>query len=143
MAFVGLLVTVYSLLGSFSGLGAGVLCDKIGRRTVLLLSLSSVSFLFFLLGSTTKLWYVVILLILLVMLPSASHPWNPATTTMLADVIKPHARTRGYGLLRVGGNMGFAIGPAAGGLLASSLGFQGLTQIYCLLQRTITSSFVM
>jgi len=130
MTLVGILVTVYSLIGSFSGLGAGILCDKIGRRLVLLLSLSSVSIMFFFLGTTNELWLVVILLILLAIGRSLHLP---ATTAMLADVIKPHVRTRAYGLLRIGGNMGFAIGPAVGGLLAASLGYQRLFTITSIL----------
>jgi len=126
MILVGLLVTSYSLIGSFSGLGAGILCDKVGRRIILLISLASVSILFFMLGSTTDLWTIVALLITLAIARSLHLP---ATTSMLADVIKPKARTRAYGLLRVGGNAGFAIGPAVGGLLAASLGFNSLFKL--------------
>ena len=45
--------------------------------------------------------------------------YNPASKAMLADLVAPKDRARAYALMRVAGNLGFAIGPALGGFLAA------------------------
>jgi MFS family permease len=45
---------------------------------------------------------------------------------MVADVTPPARRSRAYGLVRVGGNVGWAMGPMVAGLIAASAGSQAI-----------------
>ena len=53
---------------------------------------------------------------------AGSAMFDAARNAMVADVTPEGARARAYGLVRVGGNIGWALGPAVAGLIAASAG---------------------
>ena len=44
--------------------------------------------------------------------------FEPASSAMVADMVEPSRRLEAYGLLRIGQNIGWTVGPLLGGLLA-------------------------
>jgi MFS family permease len=51
-----------------------------------------------------------------------SSSFDAARNAMIADVAEPGARGRAYGLVRVGGNVGWALGPMTAGLASAVAG---------------------
>jgi MFS family permease len=89
----------------------GPLTDRYGRKPVMLASLSgsSATFLSFAFVENSQEYVVVCLAAGLI----GSAPFDAARNAMIADVAPKHLRARAYGLVRVGGNMGWALGPTA------------------------------
>lgn len=102
-----------SILGSFMG---GRFTDKLGFYYVQFFSLLLNGVLFFVLGAMQTLWQIAICIFVLSSLGEAFRPANAAT---IAAYSNDTNRTRCYSLNRLAINLGWAIGPAVGGLLAS------------------------
>lgn len=120
---VGWIMTCFgvgSVLGSWLG---GKLTDKIGYYKVMSISLFLTGILF------VALQYVSTLLgfcigIFLVML--VADTFRPAMFVALSAYSKPENKTRSVTLIRLAINLGFTAGPAVGGLIITSIGYQGL-----------------
>lgn len=52
--------------------------------------------------------------------------FRPANTVAIAHFSKPENQTRSYSLMRLAFNLGFTLGPAAGGVIAAQFGYQWL-----------------
>lgn len=126
MSLVGTLMffaAFASALGQFLG---GELSDRWGRKRVLLVSLA-IRILAFL----TTAWLMAsvgsilaIASLYLVIRVSGGLAQSPVSA-LLADYRRAR-RVEGYGLLRVGANVGWALGPALGGYLATFLPYAAL-----------------
>ncbi len=112
---ITLLFAAYSFGGIFGEIGWGRLSDRVGRRPVLI-------------GATaaTALSYVAfafvpnLALALVVRVVTGFFSGTVGVCqSYIADVTPPEARARNIGLLGAALNLGFAVGPAIGGLLAS------------------------
>jgi MFS family permease len=102
-----------SILGGYLG---GRLTDKFGHYGVLVLSLFFNGILFIVLGQMqTLLQFMVCIFIL----SSLGESFRPANSAAIAAYSNESNRTRCYSLNRLAINVGWAIGPAIGGLLAS------------------------
>jgi MFS family permease len=116
MTEVGVIFAIFSvssLAGSFLG---GALTDKLGRRALLLFGLVFSSLSALAMGLVTKIGAFYGLAAIVGLLASTG---GPAQQAMVADLLPPHQRAQGYGLLRVAANLAIAIGPMIGGLLAT------------------------
>ena len=102
-----------SLGGSYFG---GWLSDRIGAKNVQILSLVISAFGFILLGHIHSTIGLAVTLFLLAMVNEA---FRPANASALAEFCPPQLRARGFALNRLAVNLGIAIGPAVGGLLAT------------------------
>lgn len=112
-----------SAAGQFLG---GMGADRLGRRLTLGLSLALRVAAFSALGIlmyTNGPIYAIVLLFFLVRLTGGLA--MPAVSALVADLIEEN-RIEGYGLLRVGGNIGWGAGPALGGFLATFLPYSHL-----------------
>ena len=109
-----------SLTGSYLG---GYFSDKIGYYRVLFWSLLLGGLLFIVLGFVKSLHGIYLMIYLL---SSIGEAFRPATMSALAAHSKPENRTRSYSLMRMSINLGFTIGPAIGGVLATWKGYQSL-----------------
>lgn len=118
LPLVGVGLAVFAASSVASGLVAGPLTDRYGRKPTMLIALcgSSASFFGFALVDGFAGYLAV----------SAAHGllgWSmfeASRNAMVADVTSPGARSRAYGLVRVGGNVGWASGPMVAGLVSAS-----------------------
>ena len=123
--FGGALGALYSLLQFIAAPFWGSLSDKIGRKPVLIISVSGLALsylLWFVSGSFTVL--VIARLIGGIMGGNIS-----TATAVVADVTTKENRSRGMAFIGIAFALGFIIGPAMGGLLS----FIDLTKIYPIL----------
>jgi MFS family permease len=123
LSLVGIGLAVFAAAGVLSGLVAGPLTDRYGRKPVMLAALAGSSasfFAFSLVGGFAG--YVAV---------SAAHGfvgWSmfeASRNAMVADVTPSGMRSRAYGLVRVGGNVGWALGPMVAGLVSAAAGGSG------------------
>lgn len=109
-----------SMLGSWLG---GKLSDKIGFYKIMVFSLFTSGILIFLLQFITSFWGLC-LGIFGVM--AVADMFRPAMFVSLGAYSKPENRTRALTLVRLAVNLGFAAGPALGGLIIMSIGYKGI-----------------
>jgi MFS family permease len=99
---------------------SGELCDRFGRKIMinagLFLQMISFALLGYAIMSNTGFEGF----LLLMMLKEISGGlYRSIPQVMIADIVEPGQRNGAFGLLRIGNNLGFALGPIFGGLLAS------------------------
>ena len=109
-----------SMIGSWLG---GKLSDTIGFYKIMIFSLLVSGLLFFVLQYVkTFEWLCVSIFVLMVI----ADMFRPAMFVSLGAYAKPENRTRALTLVRLAINLGFAAGPALGGLIIMGVGYQGL-----------------
>lgn len=101
-----------SVLGAFAG---GVVADRLGRRTALLLSAVSSAVMLLLLARARAYEEIVVAAVGLAFVFDLHRP---AVHAMVADLVPPVDRLRAYALLYVAVNLGFAAAPTLAGWLA-------------------------
>lgn len=109
-----------SMLGSWLG---GKLSDKIGFYKIMVFSLFTSGLCFFLLQFVTSFWGLCFSMFLIM---SIADMFRPAMFVSLTAYAKPENRTRALTLVRLAVNLGFAAGPALGGLIIMGIGYKGL-----------------
>jgi MFS family permease len=124
-----------------SGLISGPLSDRYGRKPLMLVSLSgsAATFLAFALVDNFAGYLAVSVAAGLV----GSSMFDAARNAMVADVTQPGRRSRAYGLVRVGGNVGWALGPMVAGLVAASTGSAGIYRMLFLCTSVLTALVVL
>jgi len=127
LGVVAPLISVNAGTGLLSSLVAGEMADKIGRKTVMNISLTINGLgYFFLMSAATYQQF----LILMIVIGFAQPLYQVGADAMLADLIPSQQRTNAYAISRIAINAAFALGPAVGGFLASrsyQLAFYGAT----------------
>jgi predicted MFS family arabinose efflux permease len=109
-----------SMLGSWLG---GKLSDKIGFYKIMIFSLFTSGIAFFALQYITSF---VGLCIGMFVIMTIADMFRPAMFVSLGAYAKPENRTRALTLVRLAINLGFAAGPAMGGLIIMNIGYKGL-----------------
>ncbi|MBL0012341.1 MAG: MFS transporter [Flavobacterium sp.] len=109
-----------SMLGSWLG---GKLSDKIGFYKIMIFSLFTSGVLFFGLQFIKSFWGLCAAMFVIM---SIADMFRPAMFVSLGVYAKPENRTRALTLVRLAVNLGFAAGPALGGLIIMGIGYQGL-----------------
>ena len=109
-----------SMLGSWLG---GKLSDTIGFYRIMIFSLLVSGLMFFGLQFVTSYYGLCISMFLIM---SVSDMFRPAMFVSLGAYAKPENRTRALTLVRLAINLGFAAGPALGGLIIMGIGYKGL-----------------
>ncbi|RPD43201.1 MFS transporter [Chitinophaga barathri] len=112
----GVIVTIYGL-GAIAGawLG-GKLADTIGFAPVQFWSLIMNGLLFMVLGQMSTFPQVITTMFIVGVFAESFRPANSAAIAHYSDTT---SRMRSYSLLRLASNLGFSVGPAIGGLLAT------------------------
>jgi DHA1 family tetracycline resistance protein-like MFS transporter len=111
---IGMLLAVYSGMGFIFSPIVGALSDRLGRRSILLLSTIGQATGFFIMGAANSLiWLFVARIIDGIFGANVS-----ATQAYVADVTPPDDRSRAMGLLGAAFGVGFIFGPLIGGVLS-------------------------
>lgn len=121
---VGAILAVYSLMQFFFAPLWGRLSDRIGRRPVLLISLSGSVIGYMLLAFSHSL----AMLFIARMIAGIAAANIGTAQAYIADVTSPEDRARGMGLLGAAFGVGFVLGPPLGGVLAKLGSSFGLSQ---------------
>jgi MFS family permease len=98
-----------------SALG-GAVADRMGRRTVIIISLLLSSFSALGMGFAPTLGIFVLVSVLV---GTLAHIGGPAHEAVVADLLPPEKRAEGYGIIRVVFNIAVIIAPPIAGLLIS------------------------
>ncbi|MFN7043704.1 MAG: MDR family MFS transporter [Flavobacterium sp.] len=109
-----------SIVGSWLG---GKLSDKIGFYKIMIFSLMTSGVAFFGLQFVTSFEGLLVAMFFIMVV---ADMFRPAMFVSLGAYAKPENRTRALTLVRLAINLGFAAGPALGGLLIMSVGYKGL-----------------
>ncbi len=120
---VGIIMSCWglgSVIGTWVG---GKLTDKIGFYHVMKISLLltglffiAMQFITSFLGFCTGIFFVMLV----------ADSFRPAVFVALNAYSKPENKTRSITLIRLAINLGFSVGPAIGGLLIATVGYQSL-----------------
>jgi predicted MFS family arabinose efflux permease len=111
---------VGSMLGSWLG---GKLSDKIGFYKIMVFSLFTSGLIFFGLQLITSFEGLCFAMFAIMVV---ADMFRPAMFVSLGAYAKPENRTRALTLVRLAINLGFAAGPALGGLIIMTVGYKGL-----------------
>ncbi len=116
---VGFAMFFSTFVGALFQLIGGEACDRFGRRAVLVGGLLLLIVSFLLLGWSVSvhapyIYYLVFLTLTRV----AVGLFKPIPNVIAADIVPPGQRMEAFGVLRIATNVGFATGPAVGGLMA-------------------------
>ena len=109
-----------SIVGSWLG---GKLSDKIGFYKIMIFSLMTSGIAFFGLQFVTSFEGLLVAMFFIMVV---ADMFRPAMFVSLGAYAKPENRTRALTLVRLAINLGFAAGPALGGLLIVTVGYKGL-----------------
>jgi multidrug resistance protein len=112
---IGLILTAYALAQLLFTPLFGALSDRYGRRPVILLSLIIEAFAF----ALTALAGTLPLLIFARFVGGIGASNIGSAQAVVADVTTPEKRARGMGVIGAAIGLGFVVGPALGGLLAT------------------------
>ncbi|PEA55572.1 MFS transporter [Bacillus pseudomycoides] len=112
---VGIIMALSPIAASFGSLIGGRIADIYGRKPIMIFSMASNAIL--MLGFLFIDGFIPYA-ILSVCLGLSNSLFHPAASAMVADVTEPEKRTEAYGLLRMGHNIGAAIGPILGASVA-------------------------
>lgn len=114
----GAIALVANLGQSLSSAWAGNLSDRIGRRPLITTALFVRSGVIALMGTQilldAPLWSLALNMLVSSMLRGC---FEPVAYALVADVVTEDQRISAFGLQRMGTNLGWAIGPALGGVL--------------------------
>lgn len=118
LAMIGLTIGAGSLAGTFGGFVGGTLSDMFGRRRVMLGSLYVWTFVFLGFAYGGSPWFFLFLNILSGLCRSF---YEPVSQALMADLTPPEKRFRIFAMRYTAINVGVAVGPVIGTVLA----FQG------------------
>ena len=120
LSLVGVGLASLAVASVASGLVSGPLSDRYGRKPVMLTALAGSAAAFFAFAFVEG--FAGYLAVSVAAGLAGNTTFDAARNAMVADVTEPGLRARAYGLVRVGGNVGWALGPMTAGLTAASAG---------------------
>jgi MFS family permease len=124
MSAVGVLFLVGGLCSAGTNMVGGMLSDRFGRRRLLLL-ISTVSILAYawlavMVGFSMPVWLICIAY---VAARGIVGTVNPTVSAIVADLSPRERLPETFALVRIGGNVGFALAPALGGYLMGHISY--------------------
>ncbi len=118
-AQAGLILGLYSIVSIGSNAVGGWLADRVGRKAVMVVSITLTAIVIAMMGMVRDLAWVAALTLVLGLV---DPPFIPAARAAVADVVPEPRRPRAYGLLGVAASIGWIAGPSVGAGL-SGLGY--------------------
>lgn len=119
MTVVGLVLLISAIVGALGQIVGGELADILGRRRIMIMAMATRCIMFLGLAYVISSGADIYVITVMVSLSSlAGSFFEPASNALIADVVEPRKRLEAFGLLRIGGNVGWTLGPLLGGLLA-------------------------
>ncbi|HIG73748.1 MAG TPA: MFS transporter [Bacteroidetes bacterium] len=118
-----LVVSLHGAGGFAAGFAGGALADRLGRKAVLVGSLLGGAVLFAVLPEAEAF---VALAGLMVGAGLVGESYRPAVSAAVSDLVEPARQARAFALMYWAINVGAAVGPAVGGLLAERVGYRAL-----------------
>ncbi|HVO77452.1 MAG TPA: MFS transporter [Methanomassiliicoccales archaeon] len=118
MTTIGLVFLVSAILGAVGQLLGGELADRLGRRRVMISSMGIRAVIFVLLSvviASSGSFETMFVLVWVSNFVGAF--FDPASNAMVADLCESSRRLEAYGLLRIGQNLGWTLGPLLAGVL--------------------------
>jgi predicted MFS family arabinose efflux permease len=130
MSVVGTVFLVSGLCTAGTNMLGGMLSDRIGRRrlfiSITIFSIFAYAALSVLIGTSSPVWLIALVYVIA---RSVFGTINPTVMAVVADLSPNDRLTETYAFVRVGGNIGFALGPALGGYLINTLTYGWLLSI--------------
>lgn len=121
MSLVGTFFLVTAVVRAFSQMLAGKLSDSIGRKKIMVFAQIFRGLIFFgvafSIANSWGFWPTALILVSGYLLASF---FQPVANAMVADIVPAEKRPEAYGFLKIAANIGWGIGPAAGGFLAKN-----------------------
>ena len=111
----GVLLAAFAVMQFVFGPIVGNLSDRFGRRPVMLVALAVMSADYLVMALAGTIW----LLLVGRMVAGLSAATHTTAAAYMADISPPEQRGRNFGLIGAALGLGFILGPALGGLLAS------------------------
>ena len=125
IALVGLVWTVSSFVGLPLQFVGGVVCDRVGRRPLMVVSGVTLVVFYLVMATAHSLWPVALVAVL-----ESAIGWPlclVACNAMIADLLPPGRRPVAYSVWRAAINVGMVVGPlVALALLAAGVDYRGL-----------------
>lgn len=120
MTVVGLFFLISGIMAGVSQIGGGALADRFGHRKLfiifMVMEIVAFAILAVLIGTDSPIWSIFATTTMVMVSGNMSAP---AISAIVADVSQDNRMTESYGLMAIGGNLGWAIGPLTGGYLQS------------------------
>ncbi|MBU8934452.1 MAG: MFS transporter [candidate division Zixibacteria bacterium] len=121
MTDIGLFFALMAVVRSVFQLVGGEISDRIERRSVLIYSQYARGIAFLGMAAAIYLdWGFWMVATFLLVNSIFGAVFQPAANAMVADILPERQRLDGYAITRAAGNLGWALGPAIGGFLATS-----------------------
>ena len=114
-----MLVTIYSIMQLFFSSVWGRVSDRVGRRPILILSLTGSTTCYFLFGLAT-MWGSLAGMFLTRLVGGIVGATIPTAQAYIADVTPPEKRTRGMVIIGMAFGVGFTLGPLLGAIALSA-----------------------
>ncbi len=133
MTQVGLADFITTIVGAGAAYLGGAACDAYGRKKLLVagLSLQILSYLLISICIDTRV-AIPIFILALAFNSFNGGLYRTIPDVMIADVVKPSSLVEAYGLIRIGSNMGWVIGPMLGGAFLMFTSYANLFYITAL-----------
>jgi len=112
---IGVLIAIYSFLQFIFNPILGKLSDKIGRRPVIITSLSFTAVSYIIFSFSTTFW----MLFLSRLIAGIGGSNIGVAQAYIADITEKSERSKGMGMIGAAFGLGFVFGPFIGGLLSS------------------------
>jgi MFS family permease len=139
MSLVGTIFFAGGLCAAITNIIGGMLSDRFGRRRLLLIvsgaSIFAYTALALLTGMSASIWSIALVY---VAARGTIGTIQPTIAAIVADLSPKGRLTESYALVRVGGNVGFALGPAIGGYMMTFLSYGWLLSISAITCLVIT-----
>lgn len=119
-SLVGFMIMVGGLAYTLALLFTGSLCDRFGRRKMMIIFI--VPQIFLTGGYAYATTFTEFLLVYVTMSVIGAF-YDPAYSAMIADIVQPERREEVYGLSYMLANVGTVFGPLLGGAIASTSGY--------------------